>query len=213
MPPVSALGTNKLQASFGSATATWHYARGGVVDFRAGRIGVAGTLVGAALGAWAVTHLPRNVLETLIPFLLATILVYMFVQPRAGDAARPARLPAPVFFATAGLGLGFYDGFFGPGTGSFWTAGIVFALGWPLLPATGATKLMNFTSNLVSLMVFLVGGHVVLIAGLVMAAGQLIGARLGARLALRQGARVIRPVFLAIVALTVVKLLVDLARH
>ena len=213
LSPGEVLGTNKLQASFGSATATWHYARGGVVDFRAGRLGVACTLVGAALGAWAVTRLPREVLAALIPFLLAAILGYLLVHPRTGGEPHPPRLPAPVFFTAAGLGLGFYDGFFGPGTGSFWTAGILFALGWPLLPATGATKLMNFTSNVVSLAVFLAGGHVRFVAGFTMAAGQMVGARLGARLALRKGAAVIRPVFLAIVGLTVLKLLLDLVRR
>jgi len=153
------------------------------------------------------------VLAALIPFLLAAILGYLLVHPRTGGEPHPPRLPAPVFFTAAGLGLGFYDGFFGPGTGSFWTAGLLFALGWPLLPATGATKLMNFTSNVVSLAVFLAGGHVRFVAGFTMAAGQMVGARLGARLALRKGAAVIRPVFLAIVGLTVLKLLLDLARR
>lgn len=213
LPPVAALGTNKFQSSFGSGTATWHYVRGGAVKLSDCGTGIVATLVGAALGAWAVQQLPRGVLATIIPFLLAAILIYMIARPQLGDAARPARVSANLGFGAAGLVLGFYDGFFGPGTGSFWTVAIVLLLGWPLLAATGATKVMNFTSNIVSLAVFAVGGHVDYTIGLVMAVGQAIGARLGSSLALRNGAKIIRPVFLVVVGLTLVKLTVDLVRH
>jgi uncharacterized protein len=210
LPPVVALGTNKLQASFGSTTATWHYSRGGVIAWRDCRAGIAATAIGAAIGAWAVQRLSRAALQLLIPWLLAAILVYMISRPNIGTGHHPPRVKVVPFFVGAGLALGFYDGFFGPGVGSFWTIAIVLALGWSLLPATGATKLMNCTSNLVSLAVFLAGGQVRFGAGLTMAAGQILGSRLGARLALQKGARLVRPVFLAIVALTVVKLLFDL---
>lgn len=213
LPPTVALGTNKLQSSFGSGTATWHYARGGAVKLADCGVGIAATLLGALAGAWAVQQLPRDLLAAIIPILLATILVYMIARPQLGEHSRPARVGVTPFFAGAGLLLGFYDGFFGPGTGSFWTIAIVGLLGWPLLAATGATKVMNFTSNVASLGVFLLAGQVDFAIGLVMAAGQAAGARLGAHLALRRGARVIRPVFLVVVALTVAKLAADWLRR
>jgi uncharacterized membrane protein YfcA len=112
------------------------------------------------------------------------------------------------FDALFGLGLGFYDGFFGPGTGTFWTLAYMVGLGFNMTRATGYTKVMNFASNLSSLAFFLLGGKVLFIAGLVMGAGQLIGARIGARLVVARGTRFIRPVFLTVVSLLAIKLLI-----
>lgn len=108
-----------------------------------------------------------------------------------------------------GLGLGFYDGFFGPGTGSFWTVALVGLLGLDLARATGYTKVVNLASNLGALGVFLVAGSVHFLAGGVMVAGQLLGARLGSGMVIRRGAAFIRPVFLTVVGVMTLKLLVD----
>jgi len=210
LAPAEVLGTNKLQASFGSGTATWHYARGGVVDFRACRLGVACTLVGAALGAWAVTRLPREVLAALIPFLLAAILVYMLVHPRIGGEPHAARLPAPVFFTAAGLGLGFYDGFFGPGTGTFLIVGFVSLCGRSLLDASADAKIVNFASNLAAVAIFASRGTILWDVALPMAIGQLFGGILGTRLALKGGARIVRAMVLVVSTALIAKLIVDL---
>jgi uncharacterized membrane protein YfcA len=106
-----------------------------------------------------------------------------------------------------GLGLGFYDGFLGPGTGSFWTLALTGLLGYGLARATAQTKVANFTSNLVSLAVFIGLGEVIWGLGLVMGFAQAIGARVGTKLALTRGAGFIRWVFLGVVALTLAKLL------
>ena len=113
-----------------------------------------------------------------------------------------------MFHIVFGLVLGFYDGFFGPGTGSFWAMAYVLLLGFNLTKATAHTKLMNFTSNAASLAMFLMGGKVQLIAGLVMGAGQLLGAWLGAKMVIARGARFIRPIFIAVVLTISVRLLV-----
>ena len=105
-----------------------------------------------------------------------------------------------------GLSLGFYDGFFGPGTGSFWTAALLVLLGYDMTQAAGTTRIMNFTSNIVALCVFIVGHNVLYRAGIYMAAGQIIGARIGSGLAIRNGARFIRPLFLVVVFLTIARL-------
>jgi hypothetical protein len=108
-----------------------------------------------------------------------------------------------------GLGIGFYDGFFGPGTGTFWAMGYVALLGFNLTRATAQTKLMNFSSNAASLLFFMLGGRVLWLPGLVMGAGQLLGAQLGARVVVRRGSRFIRPVFLTVVLALTLKLLWD----
>ncbi len=207
LPPPLALGTNKFQASFGSVAASWRYARRGLVDGRACLPGVGFTLVGALAGALAVQHVASPVLAKAIPFLLAALVVYLVLQPQFGLETRPARL-GPMAFATIfGLGLGFYDGCFGPGTGSFWAIAFVLLRGDDLARATAHTKVMNATSNVASLALFAAAGQVALAAGLLMAAGQVLGARLGAGLVVRRGARFVRPAFLVMAALTVARLL------
>ena len=207
LPPQLALGTNKFQSSFGSVSASWHYVRRGLVDLRTCRLGILLTLAGALLGAWTVQHVDSQVLNRVIPVLLAAIVAYLIVQPQLGLADRPARLGEPVFYLVFGLGLGFYDGFFGPGVGSFWAIAFVLLRGHNLTRATAHTKVMNAASNLASLALFAAAGLIYLGAGLVMAAGQVAGARLGAGLVVRRGSRFVRPAFLAMAALTILRLL------
>jgi hypothetical protein len=108
-----------------------------------------------------------------------------------------------------GLGLGFYDGFFGPGTGTFWAMAYMLGLGFNLTRATAYTKVMNFASNLSSLAFFLLGRNVLWGAGLSMGLGELLGARLGSRLVIAKGARFIRPIFISAVLALTLKLLYD----
>ena len=207
MPPKVALGTNKFQASFGSFTATYYYIRHKVVDVREVKWGILFTFVGAALGALAVVQIDSSILNQVIPFLLLGIALYTLVTPKFGDIDTKAKVSTTLFYGCAGISLGFYDGFFGPGVGSFWAMAIVFWLGANLTKATGVTKLMNFTSNIVSCILFLVGGYVWFLSGIVMAAGQIIGARLGSHMVIRKGTSFIRPLYIAIVLATTLKLL------
>jgi hypothetical protein len=207
LPPSAALGTNKLQASFGSATAAWHYGRAGFVGVGRCVEGIAWTGAGAVLGALSVGRLSDGFLRSVIPVLLLAVLAFLVLRPRFGTVSTEARVPRRWFHGVAGLGLGAYDGFFGPGVGAFWTFAYMGLQGMDLLGATAHTKVMNFTSNAVALAVFAAGGQVCLLPGMVMAAGQLVGARVGARLVIYRGTRLVRPVFLAVVTVIAVKLL------
>jgi uncharacterized membrane protein YfcA len=207
LPPQLALGTNKFQSSFGSVAASWQYARRGLVELRDCRLGIVTTLVGALLGAFAVQHVTTPVLQKIIPVLLAAIFIYLVLQPKIGLEDRSPHVAPAMFYAVFGLGLGFYDGFFGPGVGSFWAVAFVLLLGFNLTRATAHTKVMNATSNLASLALFATAGLVHLGAGLVMAAGQVLGAYLGASLVVHRGSRFVRPAFLVMAALTIVRLL------
>ena len=207
LSPTLALGTNKLQASFGVVSATRHYANSGLIDWRACRFGIVTTLLGALGGAWAVQRLDAQLLARIIPWLLAAIVVYSMVRPQVGGQDRPPRLGAGTFFTGFGLVLGFYDGFFGPGVGSFWIVALVLLLGCNFLRATAHAKVMNAASNLASLALFALGGEVDYAAGLVMGAGQIVGGRLGAGLAVKRGARFVRPLFLTMVVAAMARLI------
>lgn len=207
LPPAQALATNKLQASFGSGTALVRYAQAGLVPRDEVLPAVGFTAVGAAIGTLTVRFLPTAWLTWLIPVLLVAIFLYLLFKPEWGKDERPARWARTPFYAVFGVALGFYDGFLGPGTGSFWTVALTGLLGHGLARATAQTKVANFTSNLVSLAVFALLGQVIWALGLVMGVCQAVGARIGTHLALTKGARFIRWVFLGVVAATLAKLL------
>jgi uncharacterized protein len=205
--PQDALGTNKFQASFGSGSATLHFWKAGAVRLKECLWGVLFTATGAAAGAWAVSQVPADFLKRLIPFLLVAMAFYVLISPRLGHEETRARMKPFLFYLTFGLGIGFYDGFFGPGTGSFWALAFVLFLGFELRRATATTKVMNFTSNILSLAVFLLMGNVHFVPGLVMAGGQFLGGRIGAKLVMTRGARLVRPVFITVVFAIAAKLL------
>jgi uncharacterized membrane protein YfcA len=209
VPPQMVLGTNKFQASFGSFTAARHYVRKVVVPLPDALPGILYTLAGSVVGTVTVQQMDPSVLNLVIPFLLLVIAAYMVFTPSLGAVQARPRVRRMLFYAIAGLGLGFYDGFFGPGVGSFWAIAFVTGLGFDFTRATGYTKVMNFTSNIVSFLVFVAGGHVLWLPGLVMAAGQITGARMGSGMAVAKGSSFIRPVFIVAVVLTTLKLLSD----
>jgi uncharacterized protein len=198
LPQVEALATNKLQSSFGSFSATLTFARAGRIDFRRALPWVFFTFIGALLGALAVQSLPVEALRIGLPALLIGVALFFLLSPRLRDEDVRARLSPMAFGPLIGGSIGFYDGVFGPGTGSFFMLGFVLLLGYGVLRATAHTKLLNFTSNIAALLVFLVGGHVNIPLGLAMGLGQFFGARLGARMAIRSGARLIRPLLVIV---------------
>lgn len=213
LDPRRALGTNKLQAPFGSGSAAWHYAKAGTVPLKDCTRGFLFSLAGAALGAITVLKIDPSFLKRFIPVLLLAVAVYMLLKPKLGDADAHPRWRRGWFDLIFGLGIGFYDGFLGPGTGTFWTMAYMLLLGFNLTRATGYTKVMNFASNISSLAVFLWLRQVNFPAGITMAVGQLIGARIGASMVIARGTKFIRPVFLAAVFALTLKLLFDAYFH
>ncbi|MSN24874.1 MAG: TSUP family transporter [Geobacter sp.] len=207
LPPQVALGTNKLQASFGSGSAMLHFVRAGTVKLSDCWIGILWTTIGATLGVWALQLLDATLLKQLIPWLLAIIAIYTLLSPKLGAEDSHARFKNGPFYLLFGLSLGFYDGFFGPGTGSFWTMALMLLLGCSMLRATATTKVMNFTSNFVSLIFFLSVGQVRFVEGFVMGVGQFLGARVGSRLVIKRGTAFIRPVFITMVLALVARLI------
>lgn len=201
MPPSLVLGTNKIQSSCGTTLATIHYARSGLLRWKSVLPGILATAVGAGLGTFTVSHLNSNILQRSIPVLLFAIAAYTALRPDLGKVSRPARMPMIAFALLFGSLLGFYDGFFGPGTGAFWALACVTLAGFDLLKATAYSKAMNLTSNLASAAVFVALGKVHWGIAVTMAGGQVLGGYWGARTAVHGGVRLIRPIFLTMVIL------------
>ncbi|SHM47699.1 hypothetical protein SAMN05444389_11092 [Paracoccus solventivorans] len=193
MTPEQALATNKLQGSFGAATAAVSYARSGLVDLRRQLPTAALAFAAGGAGAALVTALPTEVLRLALPVVLIGIALFFALKPGLNDLDRAARLSPAIFGLTLVPVIGFYDGLIGPGAGAFYMLGFVMLAGHGVLRATAHTKLLNFSSNLGGLAVFALSGHPLWLVGLLMGAGQILGAALGARLALRIGARIIKP--------------------
>jgi len=191
--PVQALATNKLQGTFGSATAALSYARAGHVRLR-DQLPMAVIAALAGAGGAMVAHLiPAEALRIIMPIVLVGVAVFFAVKKGLSDADRSARMPPAVFAATVVPLTAAYDGFFGPGTGSFYMMGFVLLAGYGVLKATAHTKLLNFASNGGSLAVFVFSGATWWAVGFAMGAAQVAGAAMGAKVAMRVGVRLIRP--------------------
>jgi len=196
----------------GSGSAAWHYAQSGIVSLSECGLGVLFTLIGAIAGTLLVQRLDPAFLKHIIPILLLATAAYVLFKPQLGTEDIHPRMSPGVFYLVIGLSLGFYDGFLGPGTGSFWTMAYMLGLGFNLTKATGYTKVMNFASNLSSLAFFALAGQVYCAAGLIMGIGQLLGAKIGSGMVVARGTKFIRPVFLTMVLALTLKLLYDTYR-
>ncbi len=205
IPPTQALATNKLQSTGGSLTASLYFIRRGIVDLKTMGFAILCTFIGSALGTLLVQQVEATLLSSLIPFLLIAIATYFLFAKNLEEGEQ--KISLHTFALTFGVGIGFYDGFFGPGTGSFFAAAFSGLLGYSLPKATAHTKVLNCTSNIASLIFFLLGGQVVWSLGLVMMAGQFLGARLGARMVLTRGQALIRPTIVIVCMVMSAKLI------
>ncbi|QIR16148.1 TSUP family transporter [Shewanella aestuarii] len=193
LPPAAALGTNKLQACGGSFFASLYFIRKGMVDLNAMRLALICAFVGSAIGTILVQMIDAELLELVLPFLILIIGCYFLFSKKIAEEDRQQVLTPTLFAFTAALGVGFYDGFFGPGTGSFFALAFVSLAGFGLAKATAHAKVLNFATNVASLIFFIIGGQIAVVLGLIMIVGQAIGATLGSRLVVTKGTKIIKP--------------------
>ena len=206
-PPATLFGTNKAASIWGTAAAAAQYAKR--VDMRwktllpAAGAGFAGSLG----GAWLVTMVSYSYLRRALPFVLLAVLAYTLVKKELGSTHAPrfSGHKEALVASCIGLLLGFYDGFFGPGTGSFFVFLFVRWLGYDFLNASASSKLLNTATNFSALALFAYKGHVWWHFVGVMALANVVGSLLGTRLALKHGSGFVRVVFIGVVSVLILK--------
>lgn len=192
MPPIMALGTNKLQGCAGTATSSWVMFRKKMINWQEAKWLIVAAFIGAVAGTIAVQFVDADALGIVIPVVLAAIALFFLFTPNIGERHRQAKISGGMYCAFVVPVIGWYDGMFGPGTGSFFSLAGVILRGQGLIEATARAKVMNFATNIAALTIFAAHGQVVINAGLAMIAGQLLGAWLGAHSLLRINQRVLR---------------------
>lgn len=205
--PATLFGTNKGASVWGTAWATAQYARRVELRWRALVPAAAAALAGGFAGAWAVTLVSAQGLRQALPFVLLAVLFYTLARKDLGRHHAPRYSGKAEAAVAGGLGLvvGFYDGFFGPGTGSFFVFAFVRLLGYDFLSASASAKLLNTATNAAALTLFAWKGHVWWHIALTMAVANVAGSLLGTRLALRHGAGFVRGVFIVVVSALIAK--------
>lgn len=207
LSPATALATNKLQACGGSFFASFYFIRKGMVNVKKMKLAIACTFVGSAIGSIAIQSIDPSILEVILPFLILIIGGYFLFSKKITDDDKKQLLTPTLFALTAALLIGLYDGFFGPGTGSFFALAFVSLAGFGLAKATAHAKVLNFTTNIASLMFFALGGKVLWVLGGIMLIGQALGATLGSRLVLSKGVKIIKPLMVTMSVAMSLKLL------
>ncbi|SJM71036.1 TSUP family transporter [Psychrobacter piechaudii] len=205
IPPVLTLGTNKLQAASGALTASITMIKKGVVSPSKMKLAIAGAFIGSVLGTIAVQMSPPDMLEKLIPFLIAAIGIYTLFAPSLGEVEAEPRVSESTWQRVVAPLIGFYDGYVGPGTGMFFALGNVALRGRQIIAATGAAKVLNLSTNIASLIFFIIGGNVLWKVGLAMMVGQTIGAYAGSHMVVKGGSKIIRPVIVLVCLAMVTK--------
>lgn len=210
-PPAELLGTNKLPSFLGTASATASYLRKMKPDFRIALSMAVPAFIGSALGATVATLIPKDSFRPIILVALVAVFIYTLWKKELGlsDNKKAKTLKTYLIAIFFGLSIGFYDGIFGPGTGSFLMLVLVALLGFAFFEASVTAKIVNLATNLGAIVVFGANGKIIWTLGLAMAIGNVIGGLIGARMAIRGGSRLIRNVFLIVTSALILRLTID----
>ena len=166
------------------------------------------SFIGAAIGALAIQQIQSDFLTKHIPWLIGAVAIYFLFSPRIGDLDKQQRIKIGAFAILIATTLGFYDGFFGPASGSLFALSFVSLLGYNLSKATAYTRLLLLATNSASLIVFIWGGNVVWRVGLCMAIGQWVGARYGSQAVMLKGSKLVKPMLVSVCFLLIIKMVI-----
>ncbi|MDE0572487.1 TSUP family transporter [Demequina sp. B12] len=201
VPPLQALGTNKLQGTAGTFMATTQVIRRHGVKWSDVKRPMLWAFAGSAVGSVAIQFVSADALTVVIPVVLAVIAAYFLFVPKSHEPPAQPRIGSPAYRRAVVPAIGAYDGAFGPGTGSLFALSGVALRALPLRQSTAVAKTLNFATNIASLLVFAVAGQMMWLVGGVMIVGQLVGAYIGSHILLRVNPMVLR-VLIVVVSLT-----------
>lgn len=210
--PATLFGTNKIASIVGTASAAIQYARRVTLDWRVVLPGAMAALIGAWFGAKSVAYLDPSLVRPVVLALLIAVALYTYLRPNFGtDAGAPLPIRTTQYrIMLIGVAIGYYDGFFGPGTGSFFIFLLIRALRMDFLHASASAKILNFSTNLAAISFFAGTGAILWKVGLLMAACNLAGAITGSNMALKHGTRFVRRFFLLVVSALIAKMAWDM---
>ena len=203
--PLNTLATNKFQSCFGTFTSTYNYYKNGLLTEPRRFLYFFLSFGGSMVGTFLVSRISNEVLESIIPILLISAAVFFILNRGPSTSNKSSSLI--LIFNVIVILIGFYDGFFGPGTGSFFVLAFVIIKGISIMEATAITKLLNFASNFAAFIIFALKGYVIWELGLIMAVAQIGGANLGSRFAITNGEKVVRPVLVIVSILLSIRIL------
>ena len=207
VPPLVALGTNKLQGLFGTASAAITFAMKGHLNLQALWPIALFCFFASMFGALIASYIPEKRLAIFLPYILIAIALYFALSKNIDSTIKEPILPFLILACIILPIIGLYDGVFGPGAGSFYMLAFISIGGIGIVQATAQTKLMNFSSNIGGFIYFSIIGAINWEIGLTMALGQIIGSTLGARLAIKKGIKVIKPLLITVCILTAMKII------
>lgn len=185
MPPLLALGTNKFQSFVGTATASFMMYKKKKITWNEIKYLMLYSFIGSTIGTILVQFINTEILNFIIPLVLFIIGIYFLFMPKYNEIKKEAKISQKIYERTLVPSIGFYDGMFGPGTGSFFSLSGVAFRAYDLIKATAQAKTMNFASNIASVIVFIIYGQVAFLIGALMMIGQIIGAYLGSHFLLK----------------------------
>jgi len=204
--PLVTLGTNKLQSCFGTATSSYNYFKNGLLKEKNIKFLFLISFIGSFFGTLLVSQLSNEILNTIIPIFLISAAIFLIVNKQIN--IKSVSIISSFFIPFIFL-IGFYDGFFGPGTGTFFVLIFLIIKQRNLMEATSATKVLNFSSNFAAFLVFTYKGLVIWELGLIMAIAQILGAYIGSNLAITKGENFVRPVIVLISIILSIRILIS----
>ncbi|KAF3996956.1 sulfite exporter TauE/SafE family protein [Glaciimonas immobilis] len=209
--PATVLGTNKLAGIFGTTAAAVNYGRRVKLAWRAALPAAGAAFVFAFFGAYTVTHIPTDAIRKSLPFILLAVAAYTFARKDFGIIHAPRHKGSTelIIAILIGSGIGFYDGLFGPGTGSFLIFLFVRFFGFDFLAASAVSKVVNVATNFAALLWFGYSGHILWQLAILMAICNVAGSLVGTRLAIKHGSGFVRKLFLVVVSVLILKTVYD----
>lgn len=212
LPPTFVNGTNKFSATSASLTSSIKFIKNKKADFRILKFTLPFTVLGAIIGVNTALSIPESFLKSIITILIIIIGFYTYFSKSLGikENFKGYTLKNYILACTLAIVIGFYDGFFGPGTGTFLTFGMIAIFGFDFTKASGNARVSNFISNIVSLILYAINGRILYKYALPVAFFAILGARLGTKFALKNGAKFIKPIFIIIAMATAIKMIVEM---